>query len=193
MNYPQGYLFCWIDCQNSSHSTLTYPSDILGYYFTQYQSISASFRDELPSGLLFCWTGRNTGYSNRSKGASLTVSLAWSLASWDPCPVPCQLGPLPTVSDRKASLCWKNHHHIWGLLAISGPPAVHLKLGFWWHMMHLYSYTGTFYPSKESSRASNLTWRLIWTIWEPQGLPWSFIYTITGIRFVVNNWTIYRT
>ena len=141
MNYPQGYLFCWIDCQNSSHSTLTYPSDILGYYFTQYQSISASFRDELPSGLLFCWTGRNTGYSNRSKGASLTVSLAWSPASWDPCPVPCQLGPLPTVSDRKASLCWKNHHHIWGLLAISGTPAVHLKLGFWWHMMHLYSYT----------------------------------------------------
>ena len=36
-----------------------------------------------------------------------------------------------------------------------------LNLGFWWHMMHLYSYTGTFYPSKESSRASNLTWRLI--------------------------------
>ena len=39
-------------------------------------------------------------------------------------------------------------------------PCVHLKLGFWWHMMHLYSYTGTFYPSKESSRASYLTWRL---------------------------------
>ena len=33
---------------------------------------------------------------------------------------------------------------------------------------------------------------LIWTIWEPQGLPKSFIYTIAGIQFVFNNWTTYR-
>lgn len=45
------------------------------------------------------------------------------------------------VSDRKALLCWKKHHHIWGLLAVLGPPDVHLKPWFCWHMMHLYSYT----------------------------------------------------
>ena len=107
-----------------------------------------------PQGYLFCWSGEYQ-YSHRSIGASFTVSLARSLASW------------------------KNHHHIWGLLAISGPAVVQLNLGFWWHMMHLYSYTGTFYPSKECSRASNLTWRLIWTIWKPQGfIRTSFRYEL---------------
>ena len=113
-----------------------YPSDILGYYFIQYQSISASFRDELPPGLFLCWSGRNIGYSNRTKGVSFTVSLLWSPSSWKPLS-----GFLLMVSDRKALLCWKKHHHIWGLLAILGPPDVHLKPGFCWHMMHLYSYT----------------------------------------------------
>ena len=112
-----------------------YPSDILGYYFIQYQSISASFRDELPPGLFLCWSGRNKGYSNRTKGVSFTVSLLWSPSSWKPLS-----GFLLMVSDRKALLCWMKHHHIWGLLAVLGPPDVHLKPWFCWHMMHLYSY-----------------------------------------------------
>ena len=71
-----------------------YPSDILGYYFTQYQSISVSFRDELPPGLFFYVElgGIQGTLTEQKESASLSAffgplpvgTFVRSLASWDP-------------------------------------------------------------------------------------------------------------
>ena len=71
-----------------------YPSDILGYYFIQYQSISASFRDELRQGYFYVDLVGIKGILTEQKesaslspfsGLLLVRNSVRFLASLDPC------------------------------------------------------------------------------------------------------------
>ena len=178
-----------------SHSTPTVLRDTLGYYSTHYQFIRTPFWYELHSGIeWYSWVLLHPlsvhplvprdilGYysthyhfirtSFRHELPSRTERHSWVLLH----PLSVRQNSIPT---------WTTLWYWVIFLGITPPIICSSELHSDMNCAPSYIFCWT------ECLITILT-VLIWTIWEPQGLPRSFIYTIAGIQFVFNNWTTYR-